>query len=694
MRGFLMRLTLRTLLAYLDDTLEPQEAKEIGQKVAESQPARELIERIRQVMRRRRLGAPPASGGDAEVDANIIAQYLDSSLSDEEITRVEEKCLADDQYLAEVASCHQILALVLGEPARIPPTARERMYGLVRDPVRGVRRKVAPVSRTNEKGQQDWDQEADEKLLLGLPRREADRNYFSWTPVLAGVLLLGALVALWMSMGMGMGGRELARLANSNGEKPASTTTLDAKKAEPAPKPADSPKAATPTDAAKDVSAPPPNGNVPAAAPPSVPPEKPEVKPDKTPAVERPPLTERVGTRRFELGHPSLVPGVPSLLLQREPGQPDWKRLPPEKGRISATDTLLMLPGYRGEIRFDSGVHLLLWGNLPELGKLSIPVLESEVTINSQPGVDLDFTLERGRVLLSNHKKEGPAVVRARFGEEVWEITLHDASSEVGLELLATVVPFVANPSDSQPDTEVVLLAFKGENSLRIRNEEYLLQPSSIVMWDSIDGTFRKPGLLPKLPEWYLAKNLATPASARETSQALENLSRISTTKTLDVALGECLQDNEAAARLLAVRCFAALGDVSALLSALNDDKRPELRAAAVDGLRHLLAASPAIGRDLERVAKEKNFTDKQVVAIRQLLQGFQGAQWAEPAVRSTVVDYLLHEKLLIRQLACSLLLRRIPEGQRIGYDAGADLKKRERACEEWRTLTQQPQKK
>ena len=30
-----MRLTLRTLLAYLDDTLEPSETKMIGQKVAE-----------------------------------------------------------------------------------------------------------------------------------------------------------------------------------------------------------------------------------------------------------------------------------------------------------------------------------------------------------------------------------------------------------------------------------------------------------------------------------------------------------------------------------------------------------------------------------------------------------------------------------------------------------------------------------
>ena len=36
-RGIAMRLTLRTLLAYLDDTLDPSEARMIGEKVAESE---------------------------------------------------------------------------------------------------------------------------------------------------------------------------------------------------------------------------------------------------------------------------------------------------------------------------------------------------------------------------------------------------------------------------------------------------------------------------------------------------------------------------------------------------------------------------------------------------------------------------------------------------------------------------------
>ena len=50
-----MRLTLRTLLAYLDDILEPAQAKEIGDKLNESSFASSLVSRIREVMRRRRL---------------------------------------------------------------------------------------------------------------------------------------------------------------------------------------------------------------------------------------------------------------------------------------------------------------------------------------------------------------------------------------------------------------------------------------------------------------------------------------------------------------------------------------------------------------------------------------------------------------------------------------------------------------
>ena len=126
-----MRLTLRTLLAYLDDILEPSQTKEIGSKLTESKFASDLVERIRDVMRRRRLSAPDVETADGSLDANVMAGYLDNTLPPDKVTEVEKTCLESDVHLAEAAACHQILTMVLGEPVEIAPDSRRRMYGLV-----------------------------------------------------------------------------------------------------------------------------------------------------------------------------------------------------------------------------------------------------------------------------------------------------------------------------------------------------------------------------------------------------------------------------------------------------------------------------------------------------------------------------------------------------------------------------------
>jgi hypothetical protein len=125
-----MRLTLRTLLAYIDDVLDPADKEDLAKKIEASDFAEELMHRTRDTMRRLRLSAPQVVGHGMGLDPNTVAEYLDNVLPPEHVGDFERICLESDVHLAEAAACHHVLTMVLGEPADVEPRSKQRMYGI------------------------------------------------------------------------------------------------------------------------------------------------------------------------------------------------------------------------------------------------------------------------------------------------------------------------------------------------------------------------------------------------------------------------------------------------------------------------------------------------------------------------------------------------------------------------------------
>ena len=109
-----MRLTLRALLAYLYNVLEPADADEFAGKVQESAVASGLVQRIGGITRKMRKSAPRTDAKGTAADANNVAEYLDNSLPDEQVGDFERACINSEMHLAEVASSYQVLTMVLG----------------------------------------------------------------------------------------------------------------------------------------------------------------------------------------------------------------------------------------------------------------------------------------------------------------------------------------------------------------------------------------------------------------------------------------------------------------------------------------------------------------------------------------------------------------------------------------------------
>lgn len=619
-----MRLTLRTLLAYLDDTLEPLEIKTIGQKVAESETAQELIARIKQVTRRRRITTPPATGPNS-FDPNMVAEYLDSQLSSEQVAELEKICLESDVHLAEVASCHQILTLVLGEPAAVPPTAKERMYGLVRGREAIPFRKAAAAAGNDSSSSAHSD--ADEMFLLGLPFYRRG-SWLRWALPLAAVVLFAIVgVALWHSIPDFNALNHSPQVAQGSKPNPETTENTDKEKsnspekgnpttvkpleetpknpdkappqpAEVKPTPPTPPKENRPADTTK------PDKKVPAE-------KQPEKKPEKTPeqpaAVEVTHRDAPANTERVKIGTyvtPDFKP--PSLLLARDKNN-EWQKVKAGSD-VYSHDEIMSLPGYASEVRLPCGIHLLLRGHLREFtpqvegAGLMDHLRECALVLNKPlKGTDADITLDRGRLFLSNPNEPKSRVVRLRFGnKQVWDITL-DPEAEV-------VVDLFKHQRNNIPISTLNVCPIHGTFGLAVGYDSYprLSVPGrSLFLWDSVHpaGEYGREMITKQWHDEAINTLYAKTPSAKlpyvaEMTRALKALHQWMTANSPLVACKQVLQKPGRELPYehhLVLDCLGSLDEIEEVLNVLKKDNAADApdREVAIVVLRRWLDRGP-----------------------------------------------------------------------------------------------------
>src|SRR5258708_98927 len=90
-----------------------------------------------------------------------------------------------------------------------------------------------------------------------------------------------------------------------------------------------------------------------------------------------------------------------------------------ENAELSTGDMLVTLPGATLDSK-NGGVSVKSLADYDS--KSPLPILETALLLNPAGEADLDFTLDRGRVDITNKKAAGAAMVVVRFWDQTWRV--------------------------------------------------------------------------------------------------------------------------------------------------------------------------------------------------------------------------------------------------------------------------------
>jgi hypothetical protein len=681
----MMRLTLRTLLAYLDDVLAPADTKVIGQKIQESPMAQLLVSRIREVMRRRRLKAPEVFGPEMGIDPNIVAQYLDNSLPADRYADVERVLLASDEMLAEAAACHQVLTLILADPSEVPVVTRERLYAL--GPVEVTSQLAVPgdtsltvKARTPESiSTRDGSSTSfAEPLRSSSIQDEAITtvpDYLKPTPWSKRVFP-SAIVALLVIVCVALlvpGVLTLVRQANNEiqrkaeRQKGASTASTDeapdpgaivadAGVIDAASRPRQSPHTAMSSPSvlptlAVNVDPNPPldevDGFLPPAPNPA--PKRPEVDvpadglipiaPVKSDTAPEPALGPKPKPPAPEV--PVTYASNDGILVRLDDVHQHWF-MTPHRSAMKPGEIVASVEPFDSTLDFDRGsVRVTLVGETV-----------AQMLIPSDMG-PAGVGIRRGRVVFQSGRPEGspPVAIGIAIGEDTWTLDLETSDTVCALEVTpreSTQFQQLHDYHWYQATLYVISGSVKWTNLAK--KSQQISDHTALNIIPERDATVRSnPISFPSAPDWCEpAKRKAMPL--RRYQSVFEKAFELD--QPVELSMRTLVKNTNPKIAELAARCLAATDNYAALAQTLAECQHEEARFAARDGLREWLPLHTDNGPKL-RKELETHYPPADAEAVYQMLWGFSRDDIKDSkGVALLFTTWMRNHRLEIRELA------------------------------------------
>jgi hypothetical protein len=388
----------------------------------------------------------------------------------------------------------------------------------------------------------------------------------------------------------------------------------------------------------------------------------------------------------------TIVPET-GKLLSRANGEKTW-HLAADNEAIQSGDLILGTPGAAIDSK-NGAVRMVLRADLAGLSQY--PIRECAVRLHENPNADLDFTLDRGRAEVINHKEKGSARVVLRIRKESWDFTLLEPGTRLAMELYGRWprgVPFNkdAKPDDPKqaPTASLAIIVLHGQVNVKYGGREHAMSAPpgpALLEWDSVTDQDEVPQSLKELPAW-AAEGADNTPQAQQRKAALQRLRQALETKPLDAVLDDLINSDNVMDRRLALTVMAALDDIPRLGKALREAKHSDVWENGILALRHWIGRAPGQDQILyHALIQERKLKPVHAETVLQLLHSFGDTELAQAETYQTLIDYLDHELLPIRGLAYWHLERLAPAGKEFGYNPLDSKEARAAAIEKWRML-------